>query len=153
MSDLLIMTFLSETNWAKLLAKQDVVSYPYHSFLENSLRKFHLKILEIPKTLSILKFMKIDFCHFCLFVCLFVCPFFSPPSCGPISNLITFLVFLHHGSANKIVCSPVEAKIKKKLARKLFFSSRNVFLYVTEFFLYVTYRSKCQSKDKFHSSM
>ena len=94
--------------------------------------------------------MKIDFCHFCLFVCLFVCPFFSPPSHGPISNLITFLEFLHHGSANKIVCSPVEAKIKKKLARKLFFSSRNVFLYVTEFFLYVTYKSKCGSKNKFY---
>ena len=55
------------------------------------------------------------------FVCLSVCPIFSPPSHTPISNLITFLESLHHGSANKIICSPLKAKIKKKLAWKLFF--------------------------------
>ena len=97
---------------------------------------------------SILKFTKIR-----LSVCLYVCPIFSPPSHGPISNLITFLESLHHGGANKIICSPLKAEIKKKLACKLFFSSRNVFLYVTKFFLYVTYKSKCRSKNKFYSSM
>ena len=98
--------------------------------------------------ISILKFTKIR-----LSVCLFVCPIFSTPYRGPISNLITFLESLHHRGANKIICSPLKAEIKKKLACKLFFSSRNVFLYVTKFFLYVTYKSKCRSKNKFYSSM
>ena len=57
----------------------------------------------------------------CLSVCMYVCPIFSPPSHGPISNLITFLESLHHGDANKIICSTLKAEIKKKLAWKLFF--------------------------------
>ena len=84
---------------------------------------------------------------------LFVCPNFSPPSHIQILNLITFLESLHHGGANEIISSPLKAKKEKKLACKLFFSNRNVFLYVTEFFLYVTYKSKCQSKTKFYCSM
>ena len=79
----------------------------FHSFFSHYVER---------SLVSILKFTKI-----CLSVCLYVCPIFSPPSHGPISNLITFLESLHHGDANKIICSTLKAEIKKKLAWKLFF--------------------------------
>ena len=49
---------------------------------------------------------------------MYVCPIFSPPSHGLISNLSTYLEFLCHGGANKIICSPVEEEIKTRLKRE-----------------------------------
>ena len=39
--------------------------------------------------------------------------FFSPTFHGPISKLITYLESLGHGGPNKIVCSQIDAEIKK----------------------------------------
>ena len=46
-----------------------------------------------------------------------------------------YLELLRHGDANEIVCSPVQAEIKKKKRENFF----HKLLYATENFLYVTY--------------
>ena len=75
---------------------------------------------ECIKFLSTCIYIKIHKNPSVCIVCLFVCPIFSPPSRSPILNLFTFLESLHHGSANKIICSLLKVVIKKKLACKLF---------------------------------
>ena len=51
--------------------------------------------------------------HVILYVCMFVCTIFSPTSHGLILKLSTFLETLGHGGPNKIVCSQIDAEIKK----------------------------------------
>ena len=47
---------------------------------------------------------------------MYVCMFnFFTPSHGPILKLSTFLESLGHGGPNKIVCSQIDAEIKKVL--------------------------------------
>ena len=99
-----------------------------------------------------------------MFVCMFV-QFFSPTFHGPISKLITYLESLGHGGPNKIVCSQIDAEIKK-FCLIFFFSkqmsvpnkclSQTLLLYTNihrgkclsqTFLLYInSYRGKCMSQ-------